>query len=255
MNWYPRYYGDYMKQTAHLSLAEHGAYTVLLDHYYGTEKPLAGDLSAAGRICRAFDETEKAAVESICNQFFPVCADGMRHNKRADEEIAKANAISSERSSAGLHGAKKRWEKQKHGNCHELAKAKEQHLALPPPPPPQEQPKAQPELLLVPGDAVKEEKKTPKIKKQRERNPRIDTLAGVEGDVAQTTTQSFGRIAKALAEIMEVCPLVTPDEIKRRAENYKTHFPECVVTANALSKHWAKCENPVAAKKKEEDNI
>lgn len=112
MNWYPRYFGDYMKKTSHLSLAEHGAYVVLLDHYYGTEQPLQADVTALIRVCRAFEQAEQKAVESVCNQFFPIGPDGLRHNKRADAEIAKGRAISGERSSAGIKGAKAR--KQKH---------------------------------------------------------------------------------------------------------------------------------------------
>jgi uncharacterized protein YdaU (DUF1376 family) len=103
-----------MKDTSHLSLAEHGAYTVLLDHYYGTEKPLQDDHLALCRICRAFDDQERNAVKSIMDQFFPQYADGMRHNKRADEEIAKTNAINQKRSAAGAKGAASKWD----GKCH-----------------------------------------------------------------------------------------------------------------------------------------
>ena len=91
MNYYERYCGDYQRDTAHLSLAEHGAYTMLLDTYFSVEKPLPSDLPSLYRVCRAMTRLEQQAVKSVVDQFFPVSpADGFRHNQRADREIAKA---------------------------------------------------------------------------------------------------------------------------------------------------------------------
>lgn len=92
MNYYERYVGDYQKDTGNLSCCEVGAYDRLLDHYYGTELPLPKELSALNRICRAMDEHEKVAVKVIADMFFPIMNDGLRHNKRADNEIIKAQA-------------------------------------------------------------------------------------------------------------------------------------------------------------------
>lgn len=90
MNFYPRYPGDYAKKTARLSLAEHGAYTLLLDEIYSTEEPLPADTDELCRICRALTKDERAAVIKVADKFFPVGSDGLRHNERADEEIAQA---------------------------------------------------------------------------------------------------------------------------------------------------------------------
>lgn len=87
MNFYKRYMGDYTRDTSHLSLTEHGAYTVLLDVVYGTAKPLPADMESLFRICRASNSMERRAVESVANQFFPINGDGLRHNERADREI------------------------------------------------------------------------------------------------------------------------------------------------------------------------
>lgn len=87
MNFWKRYPGDYGRDTAHLSLAQHGAYGLLLDHYYSTERALPGDVEALHRICRAFTADERAAVEAVANEFFPVGPDGLRHNGRADKQI------------------------------------------------------------------------------------------------------------------------------------------------------------------------
>lgn len=89
MNFYKRYIGDYMRDTAHLSLLEHGAYTVLLDTMYATEKTLPSGLDALYRLCRATTRSEREAVKTVAEQFFPVNGDGTRHNNRADHEIAK----------------------------------------------------------------------------------------------------------------------------------------------------------------------
>jgi uncharacterized protein YdaU (DUF1376 family) len=91
MNFYSRFPGDYQRDTNHLTLCEHGAYAVLLDVYYSTERPLPSDMAALYRVCRAMDEAERAAVKSVVDQFFPIDPnDGLRHNKRCDAEIPAA---------------------------------------------------------------------------------------------------------------------------------------------------------------------
>jgi uncharacterized phage protein (TIGR02220 family) len=90
VNYYERYCGDYARDTGHLSLQEHGAYTVMLDTYYATETALPADYKALYRICRAMSGREQDAVRSVADQFFPVAEDGLRHNGRADKTIEKA---------------------------------------------------------------------------------------------------------------------------------------------------------------------
>jgi uncharacterized protein YdaU (DUF1376 family) len=106
--WYARYPGDYGRDTAHLSLVEHGAYTLLLDHYYSTCAPLPSDISALYRICRAFDETEQRAVNSILGQFFHLDANTY-HNSRADVELIRRAEQHQRLSNSGKRGAEKRW--------------------------------------------------------------------------------------------------------------------------------------------------
>ena len=87
MNYYNRHIGDYAKDTPHLSLVEHGAYTLLLDWYYASEKPIPAD--KVYRIARAITPDEQGAVDTVLNEFFHLL-DDVWHNKRADEEIEKA---------------------------------------------------------------------------------------------------------------------------------------------------------------------
>jgi len=90
VNYYERYCGDYAKKTAKLTLIQHGAYTLLLDEYYSTEEPLSGSLTELYRICRAMTKPEQEAVRIVADRFFPVSADGLRRNDRANEMIEKA---------------------------------------------------------------------------------------------------------------------------------------------------------------------
>jgi uncharacterized protein YdaU (DUF1376 family) len=106
--WYAHYPGDYARDTAHLSLAQHGAYRLLLDDYYSTAAPLPSDVMALYRICRAFDQTEKDAVNSVLAAFFELCGDGY-HNARADIELARQSEIRERFSDSGRRAAKERW--------------------------------------------------------------------------------------------------------------------------------------------------
>lgn len=90
LNYYRRYVGDYGKKTRDLSILEHGVYGLLLDSYYSTEAPLPAAHERLYRICSAINEDEQRAVREIADKFFPIGPDGLRHNDRADEELATA---------------------------------------------------------------------------------------------------------------------------------------------------------------------
>ena len=90
MNFYKRYPADYGRKTARLTLAQHGAYTLLLDELYATELPLPADHDELYRVCRAMNKSEQEAVRIVAEKFFPVGPDGLRHNPRATLELAEA---------------------------------------------------------------------------------------------------------------------------------------------------------------------
>lgn len=90
MNFYKRYPADYGKKTSRLTLAQHGAYTLLLDEIYSTESPLPADFDELYRVCRAMNKPEQEAVRFVAERFFPIGGDGLRRNQRATEEITEA---------------------------------------------------------------------------------------------------------------------------------------------------------------------
>lgn len=94
MNYYERHLGDYARDAGHLTMMEHGAYTLLLDRYYTTEQGIPAD--QAHRICRARTRDEKDAVDAVVAEFFTL-ADGVLMNSRAEREIAEYNESAPER--------------------------------------------------------------------------------------------------------------------------------------------------------------
>jgi uncharacterized protein YdaU (DUF1376 family) len=89
MNYYERYPGDYGRDTAHLTLAQHGAYTLMLDYVYGAEKPMPKGRESVYRICKAMDKAERAAVDKVLDEFWDEGEDGWT-NRRVVVEISKA---------------------------------------------------------------------------------------------------------------------------------------------------------------------
>lgn len=89
MNYYERHLGDYARDTGHLSVLEHGIYTLLLDRYYATEQGIPAD--QAHRLARARTESERESVDAVLSEFFTL-TDGVWINRRVEEELAKANA-------------------------------------------------------------------------------------------------------------------------------------------------------------------
>lgn len=128
MNYYKRHLGDYAKDTRHLSLAEHGAYCLLLDYYYSTERPIPDD--RCERIANAYTDDERRAVRSVLEAFFTLTPEGWR-NHRADAEIQEFHSKSLKAKAAA--GA--RWSgrnanaSETHGNPHSERNAIHKPLA------------------------------------------------------------------------------------------------------------------------------
>ena len=65
MNYYPHHIGDYLKDTAHLTMIEDGAYRRLIDLYYLHEQPLPSEKRQVYRLARASSPAEKKAVATL----------------------------------------------------------------------------------------------------------------------------------------------------------------------------------------------
>lgn len=105
MNYYKHHIGDYDGATSHLSWDEDMAYSRLLRVYYRTEKPLPLDVSATFRLIRAVRPSEKKACSTVLFEFFQKTSEGWV-NKRADEEIAKANEKAIKNREVGAKGGR-----------------------------------------------------------------------------------------------------------------------------------------------------
>ena len=106
INYYSHHLGDYAAATAHLTWLEDLSYTRLLRLYYSTEKPIPADVARVYRLVRASAKQEREAVDAVLAEFFTLSDDGY-HNKRCDEEIAKAQESTEE------NEAKKRNERER----------------------------------------------------------------------------------------------------------------------------------------------
>ncbi|WP_264840006.1 YdaU family protein [Burkholderia cenocepacia] len=88
MNFYKRHIGDYLKDTAHLSLLEHGVYTRLLDVYYTREAGIPDDQAA--RLIGARARDEMSALKVVLDEFFEL-VDGTWVQQRCEREIRDAS--------------------------------------------------------------------------------------------------------------------------------------------------------------------
>lgn len=104
MNYYERHIGDYLKDTAHLSLLEHGVYGRLLDVYYTREAPIPA--AQVERLSGVRTKEERDALRNVLDEFFTVDGDLLRHG-RCDREIDRYQ----EKQRKAAASANARWKK------------------------------------------------------------------------------------------------------------------------------------------------
>ena len=85
VNYYNRHIGDYLRDAAHLSMIQDGAYTRLLDLYYTREGPIPD--AEVTRLCRARGANETRAIRVCLKEFF-VWTNGLWRHKRCDRELS-----------------------------------------------------------------------------------------------------------------------------------------------------------------------
>lgn len=112
--WMPLYVGDYLVKTTHLTTLQHGAYFLLILHYWTN-----GGLPTSDKQLMAIARMTSEEWTNNClaiARFFDI---NWRH-PRIDEELGKAKNISEKRSIAGMKGAWKRYGKL-NGKCYSRA--------------------------------------------------------------------------------------------------------------------------------------
>lgn len=108
LSWFPFYPGDYLRDTRHLTLTQHGAYLLLLLTYYSIG-PLPADRKALYRITGARSTRERREIDLVLDSFFEHGTDKKLHNGRADLEIEARTAKHKKLSNAGKKGMGTRW--------------------------------------------------------------------------------------------------------------------------------------------------
>ena len=97
------------------------------------------------------------------------------------------------------------------------------------------------ELVAVEAIFRKRKPSSKRPKPGRPRNPLFDALAVGTGtrDLSKLTRNGGRVIGVALADILEVAPDLTEQEIERVIRAYKSAHPTWPCTAMAIAKHWA----------------
>lgn len=110
--WYPRYIGDYHRDTMHLSTVQHGAYMLLMDAYWINKGPLTYEDEKFANITR-LSLSDWLATRSVIAKFFNVETSEItvwRH-KRIDFELQKALKNKERKSLGAKKTNQKRWGK------------------------------------------------------------------------------------------------------------------------------------------------
>lgn len=114
--WMPMFWGDYARDTAHLNDALHGAYLMLIKHYWCSGKPLPDDDDVLWRIACCDSKAAWKKKRQTIAAFFQIEGGEWRH-KRIDEEQARAIANVEKRAKAGKKGAAAKWQNDGNANA------------------------------------------------------------------------------------------------------------------------------------------
>lgn len=106
--WMPIYWGDYVRDTGNLNNAGHGAYLMLIKHYWCIGEPLSDDDDELWRIACCDSKRDWLILRPRIARFFQI-AEGKWRHRRVDAELEKAAAITSAKAEGGREGARRRW--------------------------------------------------------------------------------------------------------------------------------------------------
>lgn len=106
--WMPLYWGDYLRDTGHLSTAHHGAYLLMIGHYWSTGEPLPDDDSVLWRIVRADSMAQwKKLRPAVVALFTP--QEGKLVHRRVEAELANASGKMEAATTKAKKAAQARW--------------------------------------------------------------------------------------------------------------------------------------------------
>lgn len=105
--WMPVYWGDYARDTGDLGAALHGAYLMLIKHYWCTGAPLADDDASLWRIATCDSIAHWRKLRPTLSRFFQI-GDGLWRHKRVDAELEKATEFLRRQSQNGRKGGRPR---------------------------------------------------------------------------------------------------------------------------------------------------
>lgn len=106
-SWMPLYWGDYARDTAHLSAAMHGAYLMLIKHYWCTGGPLPDNDTVLWRVATCDSPAQWKKMRPTIAAFFHV-EGGEWRQKRIDTELRKAADFSRRQAEKGKKGGRPR---------------------------------------------------------------------------------------------------------------------------------------------------
>ena len=126
--WMPLSIGDYLADTSHLDTTEHGAYLLMLMHYW-RKGPLPNDPTQLANIAK-LPKDAWSIHEAVLMQFFTLSQDGMLHQKRSDQEKEKWMKTRATAQLKAAKAARSRW-----NGASSIAQAKPMQCPLPSPSP------------------------------------------------------------------------------------------------------------------------
>lgn len=227
--WYP---ADYLgsQRVQLMTLEEEGAYRRLLD-YCWLHGSIPADISLLARLIGKGASTTLATTVST---MFQPKGDRLVHD-RLDSERRKQEQWRAKSAEGGRKGAATRAKRvaqkpdEQQPDNGSLPNGINQKATL-----------QSSVFSLQSSDLGKAAPSPAKPSAPRERNALMDTLASVDGsDPLQVTGSAWPTIATALKHIRAVTPDVTPEEIRRRRDNYVANHPTWACTPSAIAKHWA----------------
>jgi uncharacterized protein YdaU (DUF1376 family) len=147
----PLYASDYLADTMHLTTAEHGAYLLLIMHYWRTGEALVADDAQLARITRCTPKDWQKIKPAVMAFFKTV--DGKHVHGRVERQLALAAERYDRKVERAKAGAAKRWSKQPESDASSMLQASNKHASsIPQAMPKRCQPEPEPDSLGKPSE-------------------------------------------------------------------------------------------------------